>query len=149
MFCKFYLSLVLCIFSLLSFAQKADHSELLPKDSASNFQFLDTSNFFVSDSFSNNLGTLLENKAPKYLFKKIKYIGSDSILILKAWTNDPHFICGHPKEFLVPGKEYKIRICFNFKGHAGPFRKRMGFRFSNGEVLSFYFTGFVEQSKNK
>lgn len=138
-FC-FLFFLTLLVFGLQ--AQTEKNKKLFWTDTSQTTVYSDTSHFFVTDSFTINLGQFREDVPSKH-YKKFKYIGTDSLMIIKAWTNDPHFICGHPQGFLIPGKEYVIRFCFFFKGKIGKFRKGMGFRLSNGESLNFYFTGTI------
>lgn len=137
---KFFRFLLFLFIGFSSYAQEEKSPKSFWPDTSTAIQFLDTSNFFVTDSFVMRLGSFTEN-VPSTMYKKFKYIGNDTLLILKAWTNDPHYICGHPKGPLVPEKVYTIRVCFYFKGRLGKFRKGMGFKLSNGEHLNFYFTG--------
>lgn len=145
-------SKLFCLFfvfsSLISFSQSEKNFRTEWPDTSLSNKFIDTSSLFVCDSFSMNLGHFTENLAPSYS-KKVKYIGSDTLYVTKAWTNDPHFICRYPKGKIIPGKIYSLRFCFFFKARRGRFRKGMGLKLSNGESLDFYFSGVQEAPQNQ
>jgi len=103
--------------------------------------FKDTIFSIVTDSLSHDLGDIpaVNNK----LVKWFKYIGKEPVVIVKAWTNDPHFICGYPKEPLINGEIYSFTVCFSNNGRAGHFNKIMGFDLSSGERISFRFKANV------
>lgn len=105
--------------------------------------FGDTSALFVCDSFQNNMG--LVNPDNSHFSKAIKYIGPDSIFIVKSYTNDPHFICEYPKGPLTSGHVYLVKFCFFHKNGVGVFNKNMGFILSNNEKVKFRFRGCVKK----
>lgn len=106
--------------------------------------FKDTTFSIVTDSLSHDLGDIpaVNNE----LVKWFKYIGKEPVVIVKAWTNDPHFICGYPKEPLINGQIYSFTVCFSNNGRIGRFNKIMGFDLSSGERISFRFKANVIQS---
>jgi hypothetical protein len=81
--------------------------------------------------------------SPEYLVKHFKYIGKTPILIAKAWTGDPHYICKYPKEMLMPGMTYDFTVCFWFANKQGRLNKVMGFELTNGKRISLIFTGTI------
>lgn len=103
--------------------------------------FKDTTFSIVTDSLSHDLGDIpaLNNE----LIKWFKYIGKEPAVIVKAWTNDPHFICEYPKGPLIKGKIYTFTVCFCNQGRLGKLNKEMGFYLSTGERISFIFKGNV------
>lgn len=106
-----------------------------------NITFKDTIFNIAVDSISHNLGQIVPTNENNRLVKYFKYIGTDSIFITKVWTNDPHFICEYPKDQLIPNKIYSITICFWHKDRQGSMTKMMGFFLSDGNRISFKFTG--------
>jgi hypothetical protein len=111
--------------------------------------FRDTISNIAVDSLSNNLGQIeiaLTN-FPNQLVKYFKYIGIEPIFITRAWSGDPHFICKHPKEQLIPNKIYSFTVCiFPYPGFMC---KTMGFDLSDGNRISFMFTGHVSIIEKK
>lgn len=116
---------------IFAFSQAAQF--LGPPDS---IQYRDTVDNVATDSFAHNFGRI--PILPKELEKPFQYLGDEPVMINKAWTGDPHFICEYPKDSLVPGQHYKFVVCFYTKRH-GKMAKSMGFRFSNGEMVVFRF----------
>lgn len=110
-------------------------------ENPNSIEFKDTLFSIVTDSLSHNLGDIpaVNNKLVKYF----KYIGKESVSIVKAWTSDPHFICEYPIEPLVIGKIYSLTVCFSNNGRLGHFNKVMGFDLSSGERISFRFKANV------
>jgi hypothetical protein len=110
-------------------------------ENPNSIEFKDTLFSIVTDSLSHNLGDIpaVNNKLVKYF----KYIGKESVCIVKAWTSDPHFICEYPNEPLVIGKIYSFSVCFSNNGRVGHFNKVMGFDLSSGERISFRFKANV------
>ena len=60
------------------------------------------------------------------MVKYFKYIGDEPIIIVQAYTGDPHFICDFPREPLIKDHIYSFKICFSFHSRGGPFHKQMG-----------------------
>lgn len=114
---------------------------VIPLLAQSNSPYCDTIHQFAIDSLQHDLGKFIPATEKDELSKRIKYIGEDTIWIQKAWTGDPHFICDWPKEPLRPNKVYEIKICFFHKGRRGRLSKKMGLLLSNGERITFHFTG--------
>ncbi|MFM2269245.1 MAG: hypothetical protein RL757_2686 [Bacteroidota bacterium] len=105
--------------------------------------FRDTIHFVVADSFAHDFGNVppINQRLTKYL----KYIGHDTIIIVRAWTGDPHFICDYPRTPLTHGTVFPITFCFYFQSRSHLFRKVMGINLSNGNVISFKFQGNIEE----
>ncbi|MEI6349085.1 MAG: hypothetical protein WCP69_14150 [Bacteroidota bacterium] len=110
-------------------------------DNPNSIVFKDTLFSIVTDLLNHNLGDIpaVNNKLVKYF----KYIGKESVCIVKAWTSDPHFICEYPIEPLVIGKIYSFTVCFSNNGRVGHFNKVMGFDLSSGERIYFRFKANV------
>ena len=123
------------------FAFGQEKKEGLNIADTSNIEFRDTLFQVVVDSLSHDLGSIVPTNENSRLMKHFKYIGTTPLLITKTWTNDPHFICDYPKEVLIPDKIYSITVCFWHKGKKGRMSKKMGFILSNGNKISFTFTG--------
>lgn len=103
--------------------------------------FTDTLFYFVTDSFRHNVGQI--KPVNTKLRKPFKYIGTEPAIISRAFTGDPHFICEYPKEVLVPGKVYWMTVCFWHESRRGKFVKHMGFELTNGQHITFEFSGEV------
>lgn len=119
--------------------QKSSKNQL----DTSSITFRDTIFNIAFDSIKHDLGKIIpsnENGNDK-LLKHFKYLGTDSIYITKAWTGDPHFICEYPHEILIPNKIYSFTTCFWHEGRKGKMTKVMGFDLSDGNRISFTFTG--------
>lgn len=102
--------------------------------------FRDTVFNIAFDSLENDLGEIEPQNG--LLVKYMKYVGKENIFITRAWTTDPHYICGHPTGPLVPGKVYAIRICFWHQGKEGSkMNKSMGFDLSDGNQVVINFKG--------
>ncbi len=95
---------------------------------------------FVFDSVHHNLGWINPRKNAR-VTKHFKYVGTETVSITRAWTGDPHYICNYPKEPLKPNKTYTFSVCFSHKNRAGVMSKQMGFDLSNGQKITFRFTG--------
>lgn len=108
---------------------------------AAGIVFADTLLNFVTDSFRHNLGKI--QPVNTRLRKPFKVTGSSPVIIERAWTGDPHFICEYPKEPLFSGKVYWMTVCFAQQSRRGPFNKAMGFTLSDGQTITFVFTGEV------
>jgi hypothetical protein len=104
--------------------------------------FADTLLNFVTDSFRHNLGKVPPDNFQR-LRKPFKVTGAAPVIIERAWTGDPHYICEYPKEPLYPDKVYWMTVCFAQQGRRGPFKKHMGFTLSDGQTITFVFTGEV------
>jgi len=109
--------------------------------------FLDTMFNIVTDSFANNMGRV--TSFDKRLIKYFKYIGNDTVSIVRTWTGDPHFICEYPHEPLIKNQIYSIEICFSFTGNKGTFNKTMGFNLTNGDIIIFRFKGEIVPTEIK
>ncbi len=105
--------------------------------------FRDTIHFVVADSFAHHFGNIppVNQRLTKYL----KYIGQDTVVIVRTWTSDPHFICDYTRTPLTYGTVFPITFCFYFQGRGYGFHKVMGFDLSNGSVISFKFQGNIEE----
>ena len=130
-------TIVLYIFLLFSFLCQSQ--DKIKVEEA--IVFKDTLNNFVYDSISNNLGKIPFSYESSRLVKHFKYIGKDKIYILKAWAQDPHYICDYPTDILIPNKIYSYTICFYNNGRSGKTQKSMGFNFSDNGSVSFKFFG--------
>ena len=106
-----------------------------------NITFKDTVFNFAFDSISHNLGDIVPTNENNRLVKYFKYIGTEPIVITRPWTDDPHFICEYPREPLIPNKIYSLTICFWHQDRQGKMTKVMGFNLSDGNRISFKFTG--------
>jgi hypothetical protein len=106
-----------------------------------NITFKDTVYKFAFDSISHNLGDIVPTNENNRLVKYFKYIGTAPIVITKARTGDPHFICEYPREPLIPNKIYSFTICFWHQDRQGIIIKEMGFDLSDGNRISLKFTG--------
>lgn len=121
----------------LSSAQEFDTTKLVFKDTVYNLAF---------DSLKHDFGVFNSETAKRRLLKHFKYLGSEPLRIVKAWTGDPHYICDYPKEELIPNKIYTFTICFSHKGREGIMNKQMGFDLSDGNRVFMRFTGeYVKQ----
>lgn len=103
--------------------------------------FQDTLLHFVTDSFNHNCGKIRPESMQ--VRKPFKYTGTDTVYVVQTWTSDPHYICDYPPMILEPGKVYTFAACFLHRGRKGPFDKRMGLIFNNGQHLEFHFIGEV------
>jgi hypothetical protein len=106
-----------------------------------NMTFKDTVFNFAFDSIAHNLGNIAPKNENNRLVKYFKYIGTEPIVITRAWTGDPHFICEYPREPLIPNKIYSFTVCFWHLDRLGKMTKVMGFDLSDGNRVSFMFTG--------
>lgn len=134
--------LLLIIFTsttVLTYGQNGK-SEKTIQDTA-NISFRDTIFNIAVDSISHNLGQIVPTNDNNRLVKYFKYIGTEPIFITRAWTGDPHFICEYPKEQLIPNKIYSFTVCFWHQDRQGSMTKIMGFDLSDGNRVSFKFTG--------
>ena len=77
--------------------------------------FRDTISNFVFDSTCHDVGIIKSNQKSVLLTKYFKYIGTDTIIIEKAWTTDPHFIYGYPPEPLIPNKIYTFKALLPYR----------------------------------
>jgi hypothetical protein len=110
-------------------------------DDTVNLVFKDTLFNLVFDAINHDLGSIIPENKNNEVIKYFKYLGTDSLFITKAWTGDPHYICYYPKELLIPNKIYYFKVCFANEGRQGKLNKKMGFNFSNGNTITFKFTG--------
>lgn len=102
----------------------------------------DTIYQFVFDSLNHDLGIIDPKiKGTSHVKKYFMYFGNEPMLISRAWTGDPHFICDYPKEPLEKGKLYSFTICFYHQGRGGILKKRMGFTLMNGNRITMNFKG--------
>jgi len=134
--------LILIVFlftSLVTFGQVEKSSKLLV-DSI-NVTFKDTVFNIAFDSIAHNLGKIVPTNENNTLVKYFKYIGKEPIVITRVWTGDPHFICEYPREPLIPNKIYSFTVCFWHKERQGKLHKRMGFNLSDGNIITFTFSG--------
>jgi acetolactate decarboxylase len=102
--------------------------------------FKDTVLQFAFDSVRHNLGWINPRKNAR-VTKHFQYIGTETVSITRAWTGDPHYICDYPRGPLKPNKTYAFSVCFSHKKRTGILSKEMGFDLSNGEKMTFRFTG--------
>ena len=123
----------------LTFGQNGQSQKTI-QDSI-NISFKDTVFSIALDSISHNLGQIVPTNDNNRLVKYFKYIGTEPIFITGAWTGDPHFICEYPKEQLIPNKIYSFTVCFWHQDRQGSMTKMMGFDLSDGNRISFKFTG--------
>ena len=125
------LYILLCAISLITSAQ------------TQNIVLKDTIGDFVFDALVTEMGTVPQKNSN--LVKYFKYIGSDSVIIFRAWTGDPHYICEYPAlQILKKDSIYSFAVCFWHQNRQGQFHKIMGFDFSNGQRVSLVFKGFVD-----
>ncbi len=96
----------------------------------------DTVGNFGTDSFVHHFGEVSQFDS-RPLYKPMVYIGSDTIHFVRAFTSDPHFICGYPKGPIVPNQVYWIKICMHRMRRVGPSRKTMGLQTNTGERFNF------------
>ncbi len=101
----------------------------------------DTVHGKATESFLLELSNL--DSLPHSIGYNFIYDGPDSVSILRAWTNDPHYICQYPEGILKKGKVYFFKICFARTNAPGLFSKNMGFYLSNGAIVTFVVTGKV------
>jgi hypothetical protein len=125
-------------FPLLSKGQEVDNNATVFKDTVYNLAF---------DSLKHDFGFLNAETANRRLVKHFKYLGSEPLRIVKAWTGDPHYICDYPKEELIPNKIYAYTVCFSHKGRKGPMHKQMGFDLSDGNRVFMLFKGNYKPEK--
>lgn len=130
LFFLYFLCGVQCVSAQNETGKVKDVSTIIFKDTLSNLAF---------DSSTTRLYAM--QKGQYRLVKYFKYVGDSAVVITKAWTNDPHYICDYPTEPLIPGKVYAFSTCFSF--FPGQFQKRMGFNLSNGEVITLIYKGSV------
>ena len=105
----------------------------------------------LSDSeqvFYINLGTVKKERI-SFSFN-FRYTGTDSVIISRSWTTDPHYITRYPHELLVRNKTYNFTALFPFNNYYPGMRlkKQMGFFLSNGEKIVFRFLGEIESDKD-
>jgi len=139
-----FLYILLCVVFLFANANdckhtKAQNQEVVLKDTVGDFVF---------DAIIENLDTVPMRNAS--MVKYFKYIGSDTVKIERAFTNDPHFICEYPRNIILKKNfVYPFTICFWFQSGKGYFHKNMGFTFSNGQRVEFLFNGYVSPLKTE
>jgi len=126
------LFIILILNAYSASAQHELNKEIVFKDTVLNLAF---------DSLKHDLGKINPDKVGKYLVKHFKYIGTEPLKIVRAWTGDPHYICDYPEEELIPNKVYTYTICFSHKGKAGKMHKQMGFDLSNGKRVFMLIKG--------
>jgi len=125
--------------TLVTYGQSEKSSKL--SEDIINITFKDTVFNFAFDSIAHNLGNIVPTNENNRLVKYFKYIGTEPIIITRAWTGDPHYICEYPRESLIPNKIYSFTICFYHQDRQGKMTKVMGFDLSDGNRISFKFTG--------
>ena len=136
---KKLLLLVFILTTVLTYGKNGKSAKILLD--STNITFKDTVFNFAFDSISHNLGDIVPTNENNRLVKYFKYIGTEPIVITRAWTGDPHFICEYPREPLIPNKIYSFTICFWHQDRQGNMTKIMGFDLSDGNIISFKFTG--------
>lgn len=104
-------------------------------------EFTDTIGGFAFDSLNHNLGIVSDTT--RSIIKYFKYVGDHFGIISSVWTQDPHFICDYPKEPLIKGKIYFLRICLALSHTKGNFSNTMGFVSDSGDRISLSIKGFV------
>ncbi|MEZ4920287.1 MAG: hypothetical protein R2792_14385 [Saprospiraceae bacterium] len=139
--------LVFLFGTILCQAQSEDRP-LIPEDTTG-IVFKDTLFNIAFDSVAHNLGRIQPVNKQNQLVKYFKYVGTDPVLITRAWSGDPHYICDYPREPLVPNKIYSYTICFWHKGRQGKLNKLMGFNLSDGNTIFLRFTGEYVDVGNK
>lgn len=122
-------------FCFCSVAQK-EHGNV---NDVSTILFRDTVEQLAFDSATTRLYGM--EKGTFRLVKYFKYVGDTPVVITKAWTGDPHYICNYPNEPLMPGEIYSFKTCFSF--YPGLFHKLMGFELSNGKRITLIYKGSV------
>ncbi|MDD3685763.1 MAG: WG repeat-containing protein [Bacteroidales bacterium] len=135
----FRLTLLLLAFAELGFSQIKSIVYCDTVVNPQSISFKDTCYSFVTDSLTHNLGFVPQTTGK--LYKYFKYVGDEDVIITRAWTGDPHFICDYPQEKLKKNEIYHFTVCFTFIKRPGRFKKMMGFELSNGERISFTFSG--------
>jgi hypothetical protein len=122
--------------NLLSFGQVIESKLMVD---TSTIVFKDTVLNFVFDSISHDLGDILPEN--NFIVKYFKFIGDEPIIIRRAWTGDPHYICEYPTEPLIPNKIYSFKVCFCHQGRQGKMIKLMGFDLNDYERITLVFKG--------
>ena len=77
--------------------------------------FRDTISDFVFDSVYHNVGIAKSDQSSVLVTKHFKYIGTDTLIIQRTRTNDPHFIHSYPQEPLIPNKVYSFKAQFPYR----------------------------------
>ena len=140
------LTIVFLLNSLLSNGQSKNVAITLPD--LANIILKDTLFNIAFDSITHDLGLINPSDEKVRLVKHFKYLGTDTILITRTWTEDPHYICEYPKAPLVPNKMYSYTICFHHQGKQGEMSKKMGFYLSDGNRIPLQFNGAYITIKN-
>jgi len=107
-----------------------------------NLEFKDTSGWLVFDDGIIELDTFDTDTFNTRMKRYFKFIRKEPLVITRAFTSDPHFICNYPKEPLVPGGIYSYSICFYVKGSRGRMHKVMGFDLSDKSKSYIRITGY-------
>jgi hypothetical protein len=72
-----------------------------------------------------------------------KIQGSESAMIQRSFTSDPHFIDCYPKLELTTDSIYYFDVAFSFGSRPGRYQKSMGFEMINGDRFTMKFKGEV------
>src|SRR5688572_6079885 len=122
---KAHVLILTVLFSGILFFVGTDKSPQIPALTGS-MNFNDTQFNIVTDSFTHNFGTI--PPVNQILSKEFRYVGPDTVYIIRAWTGDPHYVCGYPKEPFFKGKRGNetLSFCFSFHNKIGYFHKVMG-----------------------
>jgi hypothetical protein len=142
------LLILVFLFGTIPCQAQSEYRSLIPEDTAG-VVFKDTLFNIAFDSVAHNLGHIQPVNKQNRLVKYFKYVGTDPVLITRAWSGDPHYICDYPREPLVPNKIYSYTICFWHKGRQGKLNKLMGFNLSDGNSIVLRFTGEYVDVGNK
>jgi hypothetical protein len=136
---KYFLLFLFLLMSIFAPGQNQKASD--KQKQSANIIFKDTLFNIAFDSVSHDLGMIKPTNENNKLVKYFKNIGRDTIVIARAWSGDPHYICEYPKEPLLPNRIYSFTVCFWHEGRQGNLNKTMGFDFSNGNKVSLKFSG--------
>jgi hypothetical protein len=137
---KYFLLTLICFSISLAFQAQNKTITNATTDTIQ-YTFRDTLGNFVLDSATHNLGQISQSKENNKLVKHFKYIGKEPIVITRAWTGDPHYICEYPKEPLVFNQVYSFTVCFWHRYGQDKLNKKMGFRLSDGSTITLLFIG--------
>jgi hypothetical protein len=134
-----------CIFFLIFWVAFLTNGQVIKHSSASidlsSSVFRDTVSCIAFDSISHNLGYIAPVNENNRVVKYFKYLGKEPVVITRAWSPDPHFICDYPREPLLFNHVYSFTTCFWYQGQRGSLSKSVGLDFSDGTKVTFKFNG--------
>lgn len=137
----YFIVVIVVLFSCSTGSVKTTNKKQNTPFVNTNSPLKEISGSIATDSFHHDMGKV--SRDFRYLMKPFRYIGNKTVLITRTWTGDPHFICEFPKTELIKDSTYYLKICFAFEGKQGVFKKDMGFNLTNGESVTFTFSGSV------